>query len=108
MQYFFAWKQFRTTAEFVDYSGFAVWSSSEDNVLDLLDPPDLFFADHPGRQDGPGEEGFFLSEGLQRLRNVTLMFRNRKHIRDRRRRETTGISKPLISTQDSYENLKLN
>ena len=74
------------------------WSSSEDNVLDLLDPPDLFLADHPGRQDVQEKRDFFLSEGLQRLRNVTLMFRNRKHIRGRRRPETTCISKQLIKS----------
>ena len=88
MQYFgISWKQFSTTAKFVDYCVFAAWSPSEDNDLDHFRSLYFSFAGHQGGQDGPGEDESPLSEeSIQRLRNVTLKDpKSRKSLRRRQR-----------------------
>lgn len=83
----------RTTAEFVYYSRFAAWSSSEDNDLDHFGSRDFSFAGHPGGQDGPEEDEFLLSEeSIQRLR---------KSLRRRRRPVTTHetLYRYIIATE---------
>ena len=103
MQCLFEWKQFRTRAEFVDFSGFAAWSSSEDNDLDHFRSLDFSFAGHSGGKDGPGEDEFLLSEeSIQRLRNATLKDpKSRKSLRRRRRPVTTHetLYRYIIATE---------
>ena len=77
-------QQFRTIAESLDISNFAIWLSCEDIDLDDFGSRDFSFAGHPAGQDGPGEDEFLLSEeSIQRLRNVTLKDPKRKSLRRR-------------------------